>query len=79
MVGVEEPALKEVKGLEEFAEEEGAGLMNLGMAARVDPGVVTRVALKDDVVGGVDTRDGLDDVKVEGLAVFDTFGDGTRG
>ena len=73
MVGVEEPALKEVKGLE----EEGAGLMNLGMAARVDPGVVTRVALKDDVVGGVDTRDGLDDVKVEGL--FDTFGDGTRG
>ena len=53
--------------------------MNLGMAARVDPGVVTRVALKDDVVGGVDTRDGLDDVKVEGLPVFDTFGDGTRG
>ena len=72
MVGVEEPALK-VKGLEEV----GAGLMNLGMAARVDPGVVTWVALKDDVVGGVDTRDGLDDVKVEGL--FDTFGDGTRG
>ena len=86
VVGVEDPALKAVKGLDDggleiFAEEEGggAGLMNRGIAAKVEPGVETRVALKDEVVGGVDTLDGRDDVRFEGWAVFDTFGEGTRG
>jgi len=56
VVGVEDPGLKAVKGLEEggleaFAEEEG--LMNRGIAAKVEPGVETRVALNDEVVGGV--------------------------
>ena len=83
VVGVEDPALKAVNGLEEggleaFAEG-GAGLMNRGIAAKVEPGVETRVALKDEVVGGVDTLDGRDDVKFEGWALFETFGEGTRG
>jgi len=83
VVGVDDPALKAVNGLEEggleaFAEG-GAGLMNRGIAAKVEPGVETRVALKDEVVGGVDTLDGRDDVKFEGWALFDTFGEGTRG
>ena len=85
VVGVEDPALKAVKGLEDggldtFAEEEGgAGLMNCGIAAKVEPGVETLVALKDEVVGGVDTLAGRDDVRFEGWAVFVTFGEGTRG
>ena len=85
VVGVEDPALKAVKGLEDggldtFAEEEGgAGLMNRGIAAKVEPGVETLVALKDEVVGGVDTLAGRDDVRFEGWAVCDTFGEGTRG
>ena len=85
VVGVEDPALKAVKGLEDggleaFAEEAGgAGLMNRGIAAKVEPGVETLVALKDEVVGGVDTLAGRDDVRFEGWAVCDTFGEGTRG
>ena len=83
VVGVEDPPLKAVKGLlegglEAFAEEEG--LIKRGIAARVDPGVETLVALKDEDVGGVETLDGRDDVKFEGWALLlDTFGEGTRG
>ena len=83
VVGVEDPPLKAVKGLlegglEVFAEEEG--LINRGIAAKVDPGVETLVALKDEDVGGVETLDGRDDVKFEGWPLLlDTFGEGTRG
>ena len=81
-VVVEDPPLKAVKGLLEEGGglEEEEGLMNRGIAANVDPGVETLVALKDEVVvGGVETLDGPrdDDVKFEVL--LDTFGDGTRG
>ena len=64
---------------------EEEGLMKRGIAAKVDPGVETLAALKDEVVvGGVETRDGPrdDDVKFEGwppMLLLDTFGDGTRG
>ena len=56
-MGVDVPeGLREVKGLEEdgldVVEEGTGGLMNRGIAANVEPGVETRVALKDvdDVV-----------------------------
>jgi len=59
-VGVDVPeGLREVKGLEEdgrdVVEEGTGGLMNRGIAANVEPGVETRVALKDvdDVVEGL--------------------------
>ena len=59
-MGVDVPeGLREDKGLEEggldVVEEGAGGLMNRGIAANVEPGVETRVALKDDVddvVGG---------------------------
>ena len=78
VVGVEDPGLKAVKGLDEggleaFAVEEG--LMNRGIAAKVEPGVETRVALNDEVVDGVETLE----VRFEGWVLFETFGEGTRG
>ena len=59
-MGVDVPeGLREDKGLEEggldVVEEGTGGLMNRGIAANVEPGVETRVALKDvdDVVEGL--------------------------